>query len=237
MSSATSRRSLERFGDISFDDPASQAFHDRGLAHARVANQDRIILPPSRQDLNHPPNLLFSADDWVEPFLTRKFSQIDSVLFEALERRFWIRGAHGLATAQVFQRSLDSFFIDAGILQGAFAAVIGPAASDEQMLDTDILVAHLPSQRIGYRQDLAASSAQDRVPRAGAAYLWQPVYGCLKLGHHRIRRRFETTQDGRSQPVLLLQQRKQDMGRLNRLMVFTQCNGMGLAQRGPTTIC
>jgi len=44
-------------------DRLRQAVHDRRLAHARVADQRRVVLGAPAQDLDDPPNLLLAADD------------------------------------------------------------------------------------------------------------------------------------------------------------------------------
>ena len=56
----------QRLGDIAGDDPVGQALRDRGLADAGLADQGRVVLGPSRQDLDDPLDLLFSADDGIQ---------------------------------------------------------------------------------------------------------------------------------------------------------------------------
>src|SRR5256886_9063951 len=41
----------ERLGHIVVDDPLGDALHDRGLADAGVAEQDRVVLRAAREDL------------------------------------------------------------------------------------------------------------------------------------------------------------------------------------------
>src|SRR5271169_5549840 len=57
---------LQRFGDISFHDPLRQALDDSRLSHTRLADQDRVILCPSGEDLNYPPDLFIPTDHRIE---------------------------------------------------------------------------------------------------------------------------------------------------------------------------
>ena len=53
---------LERLGDVAADDPLGQALDDGGLADAGLADEDRVVLRPPREDLDDPPDLVVAAD-------------------------------------------------------------------------------------------------------------------------------------------------------------------------------
>ena len=72
------------FGHVAADDPLGQALHDGGLAHARVADQDRVVLGLAGQDLDDPPDLGVPADDRVEPAAGRVGDQVAAVLLQRL---------------------------------------------------------------------------------------------------------------------------------------------------------
>ena len=57
---------LQRLGDVARDDAAGEPLDDGGLADARVADEDRVVLRPPRQDLHDAADLLVAADDRVE---------------------------------------------------------------------------------------------------------------------------------------------------------------------------
>ena len=57
---------------------------DGGLADARLADQDRIVLGPAREHLDGAPDLLVAADHRVELVLPRLFGEIAGVLLERL---------------------------------------------------------------------------------------------------------------------------------------------------------
>ena len=54
---------------VAGDDPMGQALGDGGLADAGLADQGRVVLRPSRQDLDDPLDLLLAADDRDPAFL------------------------------------------------------------------------------------------------------------------------------------------------------------------------
>ena len=57
---------LEPLGDVALDDAAGQALDDGGLAHARLADEDGVVLGAAGEDLDDPADLLVAADDRVE---------------------------------------------------------------------------------------------------------------------------------------------------------------------------
>src|SRR6187401_1041939 len=63
---------LETLGDIAANDPAGQTFDNRRLAHARFADEYWIVFRSTREDLDHAPDFLVSADDRIELALSRE---------------------------------------------------------------------------------------------------------------------------------------------------------------------
>ena len=57
---------LEPLGHVAGDDPLREPLHDRGLAHAGIADQDRIVLRAAREHLDYAPDLLVAPDYGVE---------------------------------------------------------------------------------------------------------------------------------------------------------------------------
>ena len=58
------------------DDPLGQPLDDGGLADAGLADQDRVVLGPAGEDLDHPLDLGLAADDRVELALARELGEI-----------------------------------------------------------------------------------------------------------------------------------------------------------------
>src|SRR5713226_7415536 len=57
---------LQHVRHIAGNDPLRQAFNNRGLPHARFADQHRVVFRAARQDLHYAANLFVAPDNWVE---------------------------------------------------------------------------------------------------------------------------------------------------------------------------
>ncbi len=66
-----SRRNIAR------RDPLGKPFDDCGFAHTGFAGKDRIILPPTHQDINDLSNLLIPAQDRVDLPFSSLFSEVN----------------------------------------------------------------------------------------------------------------------------------------------------------------
>ena len=53
-------------GDVAFGNPLRQSFHNGGLADTRLADEHRIVLGASAEDLHHAFQFVIAADEWVE---------------------------------------------------------------------------------------------------------------------------------------------------------------------------
>ena len=57
---------LEALGHVAAHDALGEPFDDGRLADARLADEDRVVLGPARQDLDDAADLLVAADDRIE---------------------------------------------------------------------------------------------------------------------------------------------------------------------------
>ena len=62
-----------------FEQPECQPFGKRRLAHARLAYEHRIVLPPAAEDLDGPLQLGLTSDERIEMARGRAFAEIDCV--------------------------------------------------------------------------------------------------------------------------------------------------------------
>ena len=69
-------------GDLITHDSLGDALDDRRLAHARVADEDRVVLRPPREDLDRLLDLVGAPDDRIELALARHLRQVAAVLVE-----------------------------------------------------------------------------------------------------------------------------------------------------------
>ena len=71
---------LEVLGHLPVHDLGGDAFRDGGLADTRFADQDRVVLGPPAQDLQHATDFLVAADDRVELSFGRGLVEVHGVL-------------------------------------------------------------------------------------------------------------------------------------------------------------
>ena len=74
----------QHLGDLAAGDGLRQALDDSGLAHARVADEDRVVLGAARQDLDAALDLLVAAYHRVQLTLPRQHRQVPA---EGVQRR------------------------------------------------------------------------------------------------------------------------------------------------------
>ena len=73
---------LQRRRHVAVDDALRQTLGDGSLAHARLADQHRVVLGAATEDLHDPADLLIAPDDWVQVALARLGGQVAPVLDE-----------------------------------------------------------------------------------------------------------------------------------------------------------
>jgi len=72
----------QRIGALAIGDELGESFHDRGLAHAGLTDENRIVLLPARQDLHYPLDFLGAADCRIELVVRRELGQISAEMIE-----------------------------------------------------------------------------------------------------------------------------------------------------------
>src|SRR5213076_2432447 len=87
---ARPRAFLQAFGHVAAGDALGQALDDGGLAHARLADQDRVVLGAATEHLDDAADLLVAADHRVELPLPRQGGQVAAVLLQRLIGGFGI---------------------------------------------------------------------------------------------------------------------------------------------------
>ena len=149
---------LQPLGDVARDDPLREPLDDRGLAHTGLADQHRVVLRASRENLDHATDLLVAPDDRVElPGLGER-GQVAPVLLERLVRALGILRRDLLPAAHVLQRLEQRFARD-------------DVEREQQVLDGDELVAerpHLVERRSRTRLKAAEACGCAARPRRSA---------------------------------------------------------------------
>ena len=69
---------LQDLGRVGLQQPRGQPLHERGLAHAGIADEHGVVLAPPAQDLQRALQLLAAADERVELALPRALGEVDA---------------------------------------------------------------------------------------------------------------------------------------------------------------
>ena len=94
---------LQALGNVAAHDALGKTLDNRGLAHARLADQDGIVLGSAREHLDDPPNLFVAADHRVEFAVAGQLGEVPPILFERLVLAFGILVSHALIPANLSQ--------------------------------------------------------------------------------------------------------------------------------------
>ena len=134
---------LQGGGHVAGDDALRQAFDHGCFADARLADQHRIVLGASRQNLDDAANLLVAPDHRVEFAVLGLGRQIGGVFLQRLVATFRVGTGHFRAAAHAGHRLAQGGCGDVIGLQDARRLVgRGRRDADEQMLGGDVFVAH-----------------------------------------------------------------------------------------------
>ncbi len=146
---------LKAFGHVGVDDPQGQALDDGRLAHARLADQHRVVLGPPREDLHHAADLAVAADHRVQLALPGPLDQVDPVPLQGLELGLRVLVRNPRAAADRLQ-GLEHLLVRHGVqLEQALGLRIRAAQRQQQVLGGDELVLHGVGLALGSVQHAA----------------------------------------------------------------------------------
>ena len=83
-------RARERRRRLAQLDTARQPLDDRGLAHARVADEQRVVLAAARQHVQRPFDLRAAPDERIDLARARPLVQVDRVFRQRVDRRLFV---------------------------------------------------------------------------------------------------------------------------------------------------
>ncbi len=95
---------FQRFRHVTADDPPGQPLGNRCLAHARFANQHRVVLRAPRQHLHHPPDFLVAPDHGINLPRPRQRRKVAPIFLQRLKFVLGIRVGDALVPAKFRQR-------------------------------------------------------------------------------------------------------------------------------------
>jgi hypothetical protein len=152
---------LEGLGHLALDDGLRQPLDDGGLAHAGLADQDRVVLGPPAEHLHDPLDLLLATDDGVQLALAGVLGEVAPELVEdegALRLGLARGGAAGpgLLAAGVAGQQLDDLLTHPGQVGPELDEDLGGHAlaltdeAEQDVLGPDVVVPEL--ERLTERQ-------------------------------------------------------------------------------------
>ena len=147
---------LEVFRNVAAHHTAGESFDDGGLADAGLADQHRVVLGAARQDLDHPPDLVVTADDRVELVLHRHLGEVARILLERLEGALGIRRGDPLVAPDGLERLQHAVGGETGLAQQLRRGRAGGGEHrQKQVFDADVFILHRLGLPGGFHQQRA----------------------------------------------------------------------------------
>ncbi len=156
---------LEGLRHVPRDDSLGESFHDGGLAHSRLSDEDRVVLRPAREDLDHAAHFVVAADDRIELPLARQVGQVAGVALEGLVAVLGVRVGHALVPADLPEHLQHGVAGDSVALQGVGRRRLAVEQRQEQVLSGDVLVL----ERLGFAKGLLQEAIELRRDMGGAS--------------------------------------------------------------------
>ena len=220
---------LEALWHFAVDDALRQAFDNRGLAHARLADQHRIVLGAAGQDLNGAANLVIATDHRVELALLGARGQINGVFFQGLPLILGILIRDLLAAAHGLDALLDQGPAGAGLAQqrAQFALVL--QRRQHEQLGADVAVLALLGEFVAEIEQTRQGVGNLHIA-AGALDARQTVERFAKLGAQQIDVDIGLGEQGPHRAAVLIEQCCQHMHRLDELVIAAHRQALSVAQ-------
>ncbi|CRM89579.1 hypothetical protein [Pseudomonas sp. 22 E 5] len=214
---------------FTIDDALGQALGNRGLTHAGLTDQYRVVLRATLQHLDSAPNFVVTANHRVQLAFFGALGQVDGVFVQGLARLLMVGVIHRLAATQVINGVFQGFFAHA-LAQQQFAKLAVVVHRGEQhQFAGDELVTFLLGQTIGLvkqaRQILRHIHVAGRVLdfRQLVELFAQLFAQAVDVKAHLHQQRLDRT-------TLLFEKRLHQVRRLNRRVVEADRQGLGVRE-------
>ena len=206
-------------GHVVGHDALGQSLDDGRLAHAGLADQDRVVLGAARQDLHDALDLLGPADDRVELPVARQLGEVAAELVEHRRPRRGVRrrgagaGPHRLL-ALVARHQLDDLLAHAPQVGAEADQHLGRHAlalahqAEQHVLGADVAVPELQRLAQGQLEDLLGTGGEGgRAARRAAGH----ADGLLDLLPHGLERDAQRLERLGRHALTLVDQAQQDV--------------------------
>ncbi len=218
---------LQALRHIAIDDALGQALDDGGLADPGLADQDRVVLGPPRQDLDGPADLFIAADHRVDLSVSGGQGQVAGIALEGVIALLGRGAVGGLALAQGLGGLLQSGLFGAGLAQdaGDLAAFLGDG--DQEAFGGDKGVSGGLGAGLGCGEDAGGFRGQVDLARPALdarAFCQESVHRLVD----GVGPSASALDQGAGEPVLLL---KEDLEKvLGRKLLVTTGQGEALGR-------
>ena len=210
---------LESFRHVAAHDALREPLDDGGLADARLADEDGVVLRLAAEDADDVADLRVAADDGVQLAGARELDEVRAVFLQRLVLALGIVRRHALVAAHRAQRQEEALLVDARVAQQPRARAFGPQHGQDEVLDAHVLVLHVLRRVLGERQH-ARQLGRDvdlvHLDVAGDPRL--VVDRLLEAGRQRTRARAHLRAEIRQQSLRILHQREEHVLHVDLLL-------------------
>ena len=195
---------LEPLGDVTGHDSLGEPFHDGGLAHARLADQHRVVLGPAREHLHHAADLFVATDDRIELALAGQVGEVLGVALQGLVLVLGVGIGHPLGAPHVDERAVDGLRGHPRLReQPRSRAALLLGDRDQQVLGGDVLVLE-PFRFLPRPVDDGLEARRGVLAPAAAPYRRQLVHLRLHLAREGLGARPQLGEQRPHHALLLL---------------------------------
>ncbi len=220
---------LEHLRHFAVDDALGETFDNGGLAHARLADEHRIVLGAAREHLDRAADFIVAADDRIQLAAGGARREIDGELLERAALLLGLRIVDGLAAANLVDGLFDGGLGGASLLQKSCQCVLVLEGREREQLGRDVVVFALLRELV--RDIEQAIEVLRHVDVTGRAlHRGQFVDGRVQVLAQLGDVRAGLHQQRPGGAVLLVEQRGEYMRGLHELVVLAHGQGLGVGQ-------
>ena len=196
---------LERVRHVAADDALREALDDGGLADARFADEDRIVLRAAGKDLDGAADFGIAADNGIELVLAREFGEVAAIFLERFVSRLGILAGDALVAAHFLHGGEERAARDGEAAEDArnFGLLLLVEHGEDEVLDGDVVVLELLRLVLRADEELVEPVGDAVLGCPGTADLGDVIERSLRLGHEKIERDFEPLEEAGNKPVFL----------------------------------
>ena len=224
------------FRHVAVDDAERQALDDGGLADARLADQDGIVLGPARQDLDRAADLLVAADDRIELAFARRGRQVAGIFLERVVALLGILAGRLAALADFLDGAIQRLGRDPGRGQDlGRGRALGQGQRQQQAFGGDIAVTGLLGDLLGAVEEPRRLRRHIDLARATALDLGQLRELALHAGQRSLRIAPGSADEIGSEAFAVVQQDLQQMLRRKALVAAAKRQPLRRLNETPRT--